>query len=158
MINKTKGRLIFCITLVVLNVAFIWANSLMSQKMSSAFSQLIGRIISLFLPGEGAVASGTGHGILRKIAHVTEFASLAFLLSWLCRMLFEEKWKYFVLPIGVGVVIASIDELLQRLIPGRGPRVRDVGIDTIGLCLGACAMWGLTALIRRRKEKKNELH
>lgn len=158
MIKRTKGKMAFCITLVVLNVAFIWGNSLMSQKMSSAFSQLIGRIISLFLPGEGAAASGTGHGILRKVAHVLEFTSLAFFLSWLFRMLYEEKWKYFVLPISIGVVIASIDELLQRLIPGRGPRLRDVGIDTIGLILGVCAMWGLAALVRRRKEKKNEQH
>ena len=107
---------------------------------------------------EGAAASGTGHGILRKVAHVLEFTSLAFFLSWLFRMLYKEKWKYFVLPISIGVVIAGIDELLQRLIPGRGPRLRDVGIDTIGLILGVCAMWALAALVRRRKEKKNEQH
>ncbi len=150
---KTRKRLTACVVLIVLNIAFIWGNSLMSQEMSSAFSQLVGRIISLFFPDSQVHGGGENHGLLRKLAHFTEFCSLGFLLSWLVAMLRQKKWEQLVLPLLCGATVAAIDESLQMLIPGRGPAIRDVGIDTLGVTVGILLLTFLF-WIKHRKHLK----
>lgn len=133
---STKKRRVLCISLLILNVSFIWVNSLLPREISSGFSRLVGSIINYFFPGPDIPSSGKGHGILRKIAHFTEFCSLGVLLSWLMWMVREQKWQRFVIPAAAGVIVAAIDETIQCFIPGRGPGLLDVGIDSAGVLLG----------------------
>ena len=79
--KKSKNRLVFCIILLCLNIAFIWGNSLLPREVSAAFSTFVGRIISIFFPGDITPDAGVGHGILRKVAHFLEFCSLGVMLS-----------------------------------------------------------------------------
>ena len=147
---KSKGRMIFCITLLVLNVVFIWGNSLLPREISSAFSKFVGRIISFFIPDSITVDSGEGHGILRKIAHFLEFCSLGVLLSWLIRMKQDRKALSVILPFVCGVAVAAVDETIQLFVPGRGPHIRDVGIDSAGVLLGVLLVWLLVRLKAKR--------
>ncbi len=133
---RSKKRLWLCGTLIVLNVMFIWGNSLLTREISSMISTLVGKILSILFPGPVDPSEGTGHGILRKIAHVTEFCSLGLLLSWGVRMLREKTWEFFVFPAAIGVAVAAVDETIQIFSPGRGPHIRDVAIDFIGVFTG----------------------
>ena len=75
---------------------------------------------------------GTGLGtwdlILRKGAHMTEYAVLAVLLV---RALRREAPA-----LGLGVMYAASDELHQAFVRGRHASPIDVAIDTVGLLIG----------------------
>jgi VanZ family protein len=85
---------------------------------------------------------GTGLGtwdlVLRKCAHMTEYAVLAFLLA---RALGRE-----VPALAVGVLYAVSDEVHQAFVSGRHASPIDVAIDTVGLLLGLLAWRRLVQL------------
>jgi len=75
--------------------------------------------------------------VLRKGAHVTEYAILTGLLIRALRMTrdqFDLK-KIFLWSGGLAFVYAVSDEIHQSFVPGRGPSVLDVLIDTVGVVL-----------------------
>ena len=79
------------------------------------------------LPGLGT-GLGTWDLVLRKLAHVGEYAVLgALLLRALGRPLPAAA---------LGVAYAVTDELHQRFVPGRLGSPRDVAIDAVGVALG----------------------
>jgi VanZ family protein len=71
---------------------------------------------------------GTWDLILRKCAHMTEYAILAFLLA---RAFGREAPA-----LAAGVVYAISDEVHQGFVSGRHASPIDVAIDTVGLLLG----------------------
>ena len=78
-------------------------------------------------PGLGT-GLGTWDLLLRKLAHVGEYAVLgALLLRALGR-----PWP----AAALGVAYAVTDELHQRFVPGRLGSPRDVAIDAFGVALG----------------------
>ena len=129
--KRTDTRLRLCAVLLFLNLAFIWGNSLLPGELSGRLSDWVRHVLvtvfSIQLPG-----SQGGHGLLRKLAHFTEFACLGGLLTWLLSML--QKPALWAL-LG-GFLAAGMDETIQRFVPGRGPGFRDVMIDTAGVLLG----------------------
>ena len=133
---KTKTRLTLCLVLLSLNIAFIWGNSLLTADLSRAFSRWVGRIIAIFVSSVGTEEGAGGHHLLRKLAHFTEFTCLGICLSWLIRMMRSGKWEQYCLPLIGGVLVACVDETIQMFVPGRGPGIKDVGIDSLGVILG----------------------
>lgn len=144
---RTRKRLILCIGLLFINLAFIWGSSLLPGKISGAISGWLRDWIASLL-GSNQEGSDTGHGLLRKLGHFTEFCCLGMLLCWLTGMLQKKRWPLWGLFIGVAV--AAIDETIQRFVPDRGPSVKDVGIDTLGICLGIVIIY----IIRKQKHSK----
>jgi len=71
---------------------------------------------------------GTWDLILRKCAHVTEYAVLAFLLA---RAIGREAPA-----LALGVLYAASDEFHQSFVRGRHASPVDVAIDTVGLLIG----------------------
>lgn len=136
---RSQKRLRLCTLLLVCNLIFIWGNSLMTAEISAAISNLVRQIVNFVL---GAFSSAgeeslEGDGILRKIAHFTEFASLGLLLGWLFGMLRKKK----VYPFLCGTLAACIDETIQIFVPGRGPGIKDVCIDVGGVVTGMILLY-----------------
>ena len=131
---RSKRRLALCLTLLCLNLAFIWGNSLLPGELSGAFSRWVKDLIAWLL-GQTETGEG-GHGLLRKIAHFTEFCTLGMCLRWLYGMLLQKKRIDFWSALGSGILAACIDETIQCFVPGRGPGIKDVGIDTMGVLVG----------------------
>ena len=71
---------------------------------------------------------GTWDTILRKGAHLTEYAVLGVLLY---RALGREP-----LALAVGIAYAATDELHQYFVPGRHASPVDVAIDAVGVAAG----------------------
>ena len=117
--------------LILVNLAFIWGNSLLPAQTSAAFSSWVKSVLLFFLP-DGESAAIQGHGLLRKVAHFLEFACYGAL--W-CRYLLMGQRKP-VLGYLPGICTACIDETIQCFVPGRGPRVTDIMIDLGGFSLG----------------------
>ena len=127
---RTDKRLRLCTALLVCNLVFIWGNSLLPGEVSGAFSDWVKGILeAIFAQGTPKPSSG---GLLRKLAHFTEFTALGMLLCWRTGM----QRKPIPLALGCGVIAACIDETIQIFVPDRGPALRDVGIDSLGVLAG----------------------
>ncbi len=76
-----------------------------------------------------SLSSGLGNWdlLLRKLAHLTEYAVLGALLA---RVLpaFPALW--------IGMAYAASDEIHQSLVPGREGALLDVGLDSVGVLVG----------------------
>ena len=143
----TDKRLRLCITLLVCNLIFIWGNSLLPGEISGAFSDWVKSVLSqLFADG---IAAPGGRGLLRKVAHFTEFAALGMCLAWLHGMLQKGRIR----PFFWGVLAASVDETIQRFVPDRGPSIRDVCIDSVGVLTGIALLWFGHHFVKKRSMK-----
>lgn len=138
-----------CSVLLVLNLLFIWGNSLLpgeaSSEISSGFLGYITEILGQVIPN--------GEYVIRKLAHFSEFACLGLLLSWLFRLLRQQGIHLFTMPLLCGSLAALLDETIQVLTPERGPSVIDVWIDTAGVTAGILLMLLGYALYVRRKHR-----
>jgi VanZ family protein len=142
---RTQKRMVLCITLLCLILTFIWGNSLLSAEASRAFSDWVKRLLSLAVTGEEPAAEGSG--LLRKIAHFTEFSALGMCLCWLLGMLkCPRGWGIL-----LGGLTAGIDETIQIFVPGRGPGLLDVGIDTMGVITGIILLTLGHNLVKNKK-------
>lgn len=129
--EKTNRKLRVCTALIVLNLVFIWGNSLLPGSVSGAISGWVRDVLAAIF-SRGSSDPDSGHGLLRKLGHFTEFACLGGLLTWLLAMV----QKPGILALLCGFLVASVDETIQRFVPGRGPSFTDVLIDTSGAILG----------------------
>lgn len=150
MMERTAPRLRLCIALLTANILFIWGNSLLPGEISGAISGWIKDIVFSLL-GFGEGASSAGHGLLRKLGHLTEFACLGACLCWLFSMLGKNPW----LSISCGFPVACLDETIQCFVPDRGPSFWDVCIDTAGVSLGIALLLGGTAIYYKKKKLKS---
>ena len=115
-----------------------------------------GRRVAVWLPVLGwallifALSSipslGTGLGVwdlvLRKLAHLVEFAILGALLV--------RALERLPAAVALGSAYAASDELHQLFVPGRAGTVYDWALDTVGVAAGAL----LYARMRRGREAK----
>lgn len=87
----------------------------------------------------GQYASQIEH-LVRKLAHMTEYFLLAVAVSF---PLYVYRLRGFPLMLVAGIIcvaFAAGDEYHQSFVAGRGPSVRDVGIDSIGVFFGILAV------------------
>lgn len=90
--------------------------------------------------------------ILRKIAHIAEFAILTFLLF---RALSREQIsliKAVIFSFIFSLLYAISDEYHQTFIEGREGALKDVGIDSIGILITS-----IVCYIRNRKKSKVDI-
>jgi VanZ family protein len=87
-----------------------------------------------FLSAQPDLSSGLGDWdlVLRKLAHMTEYAVLY--LLWLRALPGVAPW----VPVAIALGYAVTDEIHQSFVEGRHGAVIDVGIDAVGITLG-CA-------------------
>lgn len=81
--------------------------------------------------------------IIKKLAHLTEYAVLAVLLYRALKSSGVEKKKAGYWAILITLFYGITDEFHQNFTPGREPKIRDVVIDTIGGGLGIYLIWNL---------------
>lgn len=148
---RTEKRLRLCTALLVLNLALIWGNSLLPGEISGQISRGLGAILEkLFdLPVGG---DGTGHGLLRKLGHFSEFACLGMLFCWRAGMAGETGRHLWMVPLLGCMMAACADETIQVFVPDRGPSVIDVWIDTCGAAAGMGLLRTGHHFIRKKKQ------
>ena len=134
--TRTSLRLRVCAALLIANLAFIWGNSMLPAEISAAFSSFVKGLLFGF---SGSGGGDGGIGLLRKIAHFSEFACLGVLLGWLMGLLKKRGWR----ALSLGFAVACVDECIQFFSPGRASGILDVLIDTAGILagLGVLALW-----------------
>ena len=145
-----------CCSSLTLLLIFIWGNSLLPGHISGAFSDWVKEILANLLPflftGSDANAGG---GLLRKLAHFTEFAALGACLSWFYAMLTANHRRQRLFAGLSGILAACIDETIQRFVPQRNGCLTDVGIDTAGVITGIVLLT-IAYLINKNKHQSLE--
>lgn len=118
---------------------------------ASETSRIIGPLIRFFFPDVEAGTLQTIHGLVRKSAHVTEYAILAALAARVtlssATPLIRNNWP--VIPFLLVVTIAAADEYNQSFNILRTGSPWDVLIDISGGTLALVVIW----LFLRRKQK-----
>ena len=116
-------------------VFFIWDNSLQNGGTSDGFSLIFAEWLAPIADKLGFYGNiWTLNKIVRKLAHLTEFTILGGVLYVVLRRYIE--YGTVVKTIGVGIVIACLDEFIQLFSLGRSSQFSDVLIDTIGIIIG----------------------
>ena len=128
-----KDRKRIAEVLIVLNLAFIWGNSLVSGTDSGHLSGSILAWLNALL-GLGPESAALLHLLIRKVAHFTEFACLGALLCWRWRL--SARKLPVLYPALLGMAAGLVDETIQLFTPDRGPSLTDVWIDTSGAAAG----------------------
>ena len=116
--------------LILLNLALIWGNSMLTGLSSEAVSGGLLAFLGRFLP---VLLTEAGHTLLRKAAHFSEFALLGLLYCGRHRLVKGEAPVHLM---GFGLAVACIDETIQIFTPGRASSLIDVWIDASGFALG----------------------
>ena len=132
--------------MLCLNLALIWGNSLVSGADSGALSGGVLAFLGRLLP---VLMTETGHTLLRKAAHFSEFALLG-LLYGSRHALVRGNVPFHLM--GFGLAVACIDETIQVFTPGRASNLIDVWIDTLGFALGLVVIH----LLLTKKNNRNQ--
>ena len=131
----------------------IWQFSLAPAPASSAASGTVRAFLNNALTSAGISFQFTPT-MVRKIAHFAEFFVLGVLAHATLR---AHRVPYPpLLAVAAVFVTATADEAIQSFVPGRGPGILDVLLDTAGGIAGMLAFWGVFALILYIKKKRTE--
>lgn len=137
-------------------MAVIFAFSAQPGEESDALTAVAAMPIAELLASmqEGATEATVTHlyvlfgTLLRKAAHLTEYALLGALVALLCRSYgLTANW----LPALIGIAYAATDEVHQLFVPGRLGMAADVLLDAAGVLLGVY----VTHMICRIRRKKH---
>ncbi len=82
--------------------------------------------------------------VIRKAAHLTEYALLSILLFRAVRS--GVRWTFphqALLVLGIGAVYAMTDEFHQTFNPSRTATIHDVVIDCCGVTIGLALYWAV---------------
>lgn len=145
-----KKRVILC-AVVVLTLAFIFGQSLLSQDVSIEESTAIQK--QVVEPVHKAI---TGREIIefnvRDVAHIAEFVALGLELV----LLFRNKKQLFrgLKSVSYCGFVALIDESIQYF-SGRAPQVIDIWYDILGAVIGSII--GLLVVMLTERSKRTEV-
>jgi len=133
-----------------LGVIFLASTDLMSAEHTSRF---IVPFLRWLKPDISPEALASIHFIVRKCAHLGEYAVLALLLLRAAIFMTNLKRSLAILFVSVWVAclfVAATDEFHQTFVASRGASARDIMIDSGGAILGLLigAIFGMTRSIR----------
>jgi VanZ family protein len=141
--------------LLWLGVIFIGSTDLMSAEHTSRF---IVPFVRWLKPDISLETLASIHFIVRKGAHLSEYAVLALLLLRAAIYMTNLKWSMSILCVSVWVAcvfVAATDEFHQTLVRSRRASVRDIMIDSagaiVGLLIGAIFRMGRARSTRLEK-------
>lgn len=112
---------------------FFGSTDLMSAEHTSRFLTPFLRWLN---PEISPVAIAQVHLLVRKAAHVTEYAILTGLLFRALRGLVDGSWPRAAVAFVPAMIFAAVDEFHQSLVPSRTGSFYDVLVDYGGALVG----------------------
>ncbi|MEH6908360.1 VanZ family protein [Neobacillus drentensis] len=121
-----------------------------SNSLSTGVTEKLIELLNKLTPGADLNMEQVNH-IVRKNAHFFAYLILAILVRNALRKGEIPKGKNLLLAIGICVLYAASDEFHQIFVPGRGPQVKDVFIDSAGAVVGI----GIYQLVNKMVKQKS---
>lgn len=118
------------------------------SKSFAHSSRLLGPLLHWLFPHLSGPSVDNVVTLVRKCAHLTEYAILGFLFWRALRKPVKGdprawSWKEAAWSVLFVVLYAGTDEFHQHFVPGRDASIRDVMIDTTGASLGMILLWAV---------------
>lgn len=127
-----RGRIFRYAPLILWICLILFASS--AQASMSQTSRFIGPLLHFLFPNASEETIYLYHHYIRKLAHLTEYALLAFwafrAFSFSSGNFFRKYW--FFLSIGLVALVSSTDELHQSFVASREGSIYDVLLDITG--------------------------
>ena len=150
-----RRRIIFLLSLLLTAavLAVIFGFSSQTASQSNGVSKALARLLAAKMPWlMKKFTLRQLNRMLRKLAHFTLYFLLGCGLTGLLRA--REKALPALIAVPIGLLCAALDELHQSVVPGRGPGVRDVVLDTCGVIVAVGLILLCTFLARGRRQTK----
>ncbi len=152
--EKWRGRTIRYAPLFLWIVVILFAST--TQGAMSNTSRFIRPLLEFLFPNAPEETLILYHGYIRKLAHLSEYAILAFWASrafWSSSVNFLQKY-WFIISLATVFLVASIDEYNQSFNLLRTGSIYDVWLDVSGglLMIMVLKVW---AVFKARKVKNN---
>ena len=109
----------------------------LSRKVTNFVVEIIPSIKNMQEPEKENVVDRI-ESVVRKIAHYSIYTIVGILLMSLMSTYKLKELDRIAVSLIIGVIYASTDEIHQAFVPGRGPLVTDVILDSIGVLTGIC--------------------
>jgi VanZ family protein len=122
------------------------------KKMVRVVSDVLGKKLSEQETEEYAVSFDK---IVRKTAHMTEYAMLYFAVWLALFMNSHRNNRILIISICICVLYAMSDEIHQLFVKGRSGSVRDIGIDSVGILFGALFIKLSCFTVHKLRKKNN---
>ena len=139
-LNIIRGILI---TALIAIFVIIFGFSNQNSETSSGLSQKVTNFLVEFIPSienmpepEKEDVVDRIESIVRKVAHYSIYTLVGILLMSLMSTFKMKELERVAVSLIVGVIYAATDEIHQAFVPGRGPLVTDVILDSIGVLTG----------------------
>lgn len=157
--SQKTARILLWISVVAVCGLIFFFSSQTGEESSETSDRIVRWVLSLLVHDFEAMAPfqqqslfDTVSLVVRKLAHFSEFALLAFLVRLLMhsyRLRLGGLWAWL-----AASLYAVTDELHQMSVAARSPSPADVGIDSLGAAAGALlACLALWLLSRRRQQQ-----
>lgn len=144
MTKKRKAAAAVLGVLLVLNLCFIWGNSLMSRESSHGMSMGVLELLPPFVRQLFPDVESLEH-VLRKMAHFSEFACLGALSCGQLALWRKLSLHPVLHVLSAGFAAAAIDETIQ-VFSNRGSQLQDVWLDFSGFAVGLALVLALAWL------------
>lgn len=144
MMKRKYIYLVLCFFCMAMIFWFSHQQGVASQSTSDFVIEKIDQLLHTHIMTQGGWLLTTISFIVRKIAHMSEYAVLT-ILYVLCMRSFGCK-HYYVWAIVACFLYASSDEFHQLFVVGRSGQFSDVLIDTLGGSIGVLIHKGCTML------------
>lgn len=157
---KYKSVWITLVAVLAIMTAIFCLSAQTREESTETSGYIVDVFINLFYPDfydmsaieqENALSEITN--TIRKLAHFAEYTVLGFFLTLHIREL-KNKLKLRIniaWAALIGIMYAISDEIHQYFVPGRGPGVKDVLIDSCGVIVGFALMLTVAVIICRKK-------
>lgn len=159
--RKNIISLLPALTMMIIIFIFSSKTAVKSNSSSTFIASFIlqakEKLFGVGEPGEREILLELINFIVRKAAHMTEYALLAILLSIHFYTINVSKIKYFVYNIGICVLYATSDEFHQLFVEGRSGQLSDVFIDTIGIMIGTLIFYCGSRLVIKRMNMSGKI-
>ena len=148
----TVARVIMTV-LTVAAIAAIFYNSSLNADESTEQSSPLTDLINGWLRSAGISFTLT-EGIVRKLAHFTEYSVLGALMLTTVYLYTGRRGKTLCIATPAGILVSVCDELIQLIPEGRSSEVRDVLIDSGGVLFAAIIVMIIISLLENRRKVK----
>jgi VanZ family protein len=144
--SKTRSFLKYWfVPLAWMSLIFVGSGDTRSYTHSS---RLVEPLLHWLFPHMTQAHIDSIHHVIRKCAHLTEYAVLGMLLWRAIRKPVRNdprpwSWREAVIAVSIVFLYASSDEIHQIFVPTRTPLVSDVFIDTSGGVIGMIFLWSM---------------
>ena len=149
--SKTRSFLNYwLLPLAWMSLIFLGSSDSRSYKHSTG---LVEPLLHWLFPHMSQAHIEALHHIIRKCAHLTEYAILGLILWRAVRKPIRHdprpwNWRQALIAIAIVFFYASTDEIHQIFVPTRTALVSDVFIDTTGAIIGMLLLWSIGRIFK----------